>query len=109
MGLINETLKEKAAIKSLVESWKDRLNLVSTKVENFNYEKKIALAKLLENTQSFLNHQLNESRATQSSSVGQFKRFALDALTVAIPTLIAFDIVSVQPISNRVGKQQSAA
>lgn len=103
MSLITETLKEKAAIKSLVESWKDRLAAVEKVTENFNYEKKIALAKLLENTQSYLNHHLMESRATQSSNIGQFKRFALDALTVAIPSLIAFDLVSVQPISNRVG------
>lgn len=103
MSLITETLKEKAAIKTLVESWKDRLTAVEKVTENFNYEKRIALAKLLENTQSYLNHHLMESRATQSSNIGQFKRFALDALTVAIPSLIAFDLVSVQPISNRVG------
>ena len=103
MSLITETLQEKAAIKSLVESWKERLNAVAKVTENFNYEKKIALAKVLENTQSYLNHHLMESRATQSSNIGQFKRFALDALTVAIPNLIAFDLVSVQPISNRVG------
>lgn len=103
MGIISESMVEKMKIKSLCESWKDRLAAVAKVNENFTYEKKIALAKCLEQTQEYLNWRLTESKATQSSDIGQFKRFALDVLTVAVPNLIAFDLVSVQPISNRNG------
>ena len=103
MGIISESMVEKMKVKSLCESWKDRLSAVAKVNENFTYEKKIALAKCLEQTQEYLNWRLTESKATQSSDIGQFKRFALDVLTVAVPNLIAFDLVSVQPISNRNG------
>lgn len=88
----------------LCEKWAKRINLVESALNEgqaMPLEKKAALAKILENTQSFLKYQLQE--ATQSGDIGQYKRFALDIVTAVIPNLIAYDIVSVQPISNRHG------
>lgn len=87
-----------AKTKLLMEKWANRINAVETNLgESLGLEKKACLAKVLENTKSYL------SEAVQSSDIGQFKRYALDIVSAIIPNSIAFDLVSVQPIENRVG------
>lgn len=90
--------------KRLCERWANRITLVQEKYFNGNdmgLERKAALAKQLENTQKFIKYQLSEG--IQSSDIGQYKRFALDMVTAVVSNLIAPEIVSVQPIDNRVG------
>lgn len=88
--------------KILCEKWSKRIDIVEqVKGTSLDLSRKAALAKILENTEGFIRYQLNE--ATQSSDIGQYKRFALDIITAAMPNLIAYDVVSVQPIENRTG------
>lgn len=96
--------------KRLCERWANRISLVESKYfegRDMGLERKAALAKQLENTQKFIKYQLAEG--VQSADIGQYKRFALDMVTAVVSNLIAPEIVSVQPIDNRVGKLQSAA
>lgn len=90
--------------KRLCERWANRISLVQEKYfkgEDMGLERKAALAKQLENTQKFIKYQLSEG--IQSVDIGQYKRFALDMVTAVVSNLIAPEIVSVQPIDNRVG------
>jgi len=99
----NYTL-DKAKTKILTERWAKHINIVESKLmkgKDLSYDRKAALAKLLENTQQYIKHVVAEG--VQSSDIGQYKRFALDLVTTVVPNLIAYDIVSVQPIDNRVG------
>lgn len=63
--------------------------------KEFGLEKKVALAKLLENTNSLLE-------ATNSVNIPS-KTFFLDMITAVVPNLIASDIVSVQAMDNKAG------
>jgi hypothetical protein len=63
--------------------------------KEFCLEKKVALAKLLENTNSLLE-------ATNSVNIPS-KTFFLDMITAVVPNLIASDIVSVQAMDNKAG------
>lgn len=86
----------------LCEKWAKAITVVeNTTKEKLDLSRKAALAKILENTKQFIDYQINE--AVQSSDIGQYKRYALDIVMTVIPSLIAPDIVSVQPIDNRVG------
>lgn len=90
--------------KMLCERWKNRIAIVESTLnagETLSLDRKAALAKILENTQALINSRLCEG--VQSSDIGQYKRYALDIVTTVVPNLIAYDIVSVQPIENRVG------
>ena len=46
---------------------------------------------------------VDNSVGTQRSDMGLFKKFALNLTNVALPTLIAFDLVIVQPLSSMSG------
>lgn len=47
--------------------------------------KKIAVAKCLQNVNSFLNEAFDASVGTQRSDMGLFKKFCLNLTTVALP------------------------
>ena len=91
---------------NLLEAYKDRL-AVSEKVyakahngESMSNFKKIATAKCLENLNRFMNEAFANSTGTQRSDMGMFKKFTLNLTTVAIPNLIAYDLVIVYPMSS---------
>ena len=90
----------------LVKKWGNKLNEVNSILKEegqrpMNLEKQVALAKVLENTQNRINYELRES--TQNTMVGPYKRYALDIISSMVPNLIAFDLVNVQPIENKMG------
>ena len=64
---------------------------------------KLVVAKVLENTNRFLNEAFENSVGTQRSDMGAFKKFALNLTTVALPNLIANDLVIVHPMSSLSG------
>lgn len=84
----------------LISKYAKRIAMVE-KVQGkpMTFEKKVALAHCLENTQS----RIKAMEATNPAQIGQYKRYALDILTASVPNLIAFDVVAVQPMDNRVG------
>lgn len=65
--------------------------------------KKIAIARVLANTSEYLNEAFENSVGTQLSNMRTFKKFCLDLTTVALPNLIANDLVIVYPMKSRTG------
>jgi len=64
---------------------------------------KVLLARCLENTRSFLNEALDSSVGTQRSDLGLYKKFCTNLVNVAIPNLIASDLVITKPMSSMSG------
>ncbi len=94
---------------SLLESYKSRIAVAESfyaknnggaKLDN---QKKMAVARLLDNTQKYLNESFENSVGTQRADMGMWRKFCLNLTTVAVPSLIAFDLVMVQPISSMSG------
>lgn len=86
--------------KYLISKWGKRINLVEkAQGQVLSYEKRAALANALENTQD----RIYATEATNPGSIGQYKRYALDIVTATVPNLIAFDVMAVQSMDNRIG------
>lgn len=92
---------------TLVKKWGKKITevnslLMESQMPVLGLDKQVALAKLLNNAQDRLDYaKLNE--ATQNSMVGPYKKYALDIIAGMVPNLIAFDLVNVQPIENKMG------
>lgn len=77
--------------KSLFEAYKNRLavaNTVYSKAhngENMSPNRKLVTAKVLENTNKFLNEAFDNSVGTQRNDMGLFKKFTMNLTTVALP------------------------
>lgn len=97
------------ATKSLFEAYKNRLavaNTVHAKMhmgESMSNNKKLVTAKCLENVNRFMNEAFDASQGTQRADMGMFKKFAMNLTTVAVPNLIAHDLVIVHPMSSMSG------
>ena len=95
--------------KSLFEAYKNRLAVANTVYakahngENLSNHKKLVTAKVLENTNRMLNEAFENSTGTQMTNMGLWKKFCLNLTTVALPNLIAHDLVIVQPMSSMSG------
>jgi len=95
--------------KSLFEAYKNRLAVADTvhaklnNGEKMSNNKKLVVAKCLENTNKFMNEAFDNSVATQRADMGMFKKFCLNLTTVALPNLIAHDLVIVHPMSSMSG------
>ena len=95
--------------KSLFEAYKNRLavaNAVYSKAHNgesMSNNRKLVTAKVLENTNRFLNEAFENSVGTQRADMNMYKKFALNLTTVALPNLIANDLVIVHPMSSMSG------
>lgn len=94
---------------NLLEAYAKRLSIsesvyskqhMGAKMDNY---KKLAVAKVLENTNKFLNEAFNSTVGTQRSDMGLFKKFCLNLTTVALPNLIAHDLVLVSPMASMTG------
>lgn len=72
---------------TLLETYKNRL-AISEKVysqatgEALPATKKLAVARLLDNTNKFLNEAFANSTGTQRSDLGEFKKFCMNLVTV---------------------------
>lgn len=91
------------ATRSLFEAYKNRLAVAESvhkklhEGEGLSNNKKLVTAKILENVNRFMNEAFDASQGTQRSDMGMFKKFALNLTTVAVPNLIAHDLVIVHP------------
>lgn len=65
--------------------------------------KKIAIARVLANTSEYITEAFENSVGTQLANMKTFKKFCLDLTTVALPSLIANDLVIVYPLKSRTG------
>lgn len=70
---------------------------------SFAPNKKIALARVLANTSEYITEAFENSVGTQLSNMKTYKKFCLDLTTVALPSLIANDLVIVYPLKSRTG------
>jgi len=68
--------------------------------------KKIAIARVLANTSEFLNEAFANTTGTQLGNMSTYKKFCLDLTTVALPNLIANELVLVYPMKSRTGYVQ---
>lgn len=94
---------------NLLETYKQRL-AISEQVyakrhmnESMPSSKVLATAKCLDNITQFINEAFENSVGTQRSAMGEWKKFTLNLTTVAVPNLIAFDLVKVYPMSSITG------
>ena len=71
--------------------------------EKMDNNRKLTVAKVLSNTNNFLNEAFEQSVGTQRADMGLFKKFCLNLTTVALPNLIANDLVIVHPMSSMSG------
>lgn len=86
--------------KYLIGKWGKRIALAEkVQGKQMTYEKRAALANILENTAD----RIRITEATNPASIGQFKKYALDIITASVPNTIAFDLVGVQAMDNRSG------
>lgn len=84
----------------LIEKWSDRVGIVNeVNGKPMTHDQELVLAQCLENTQDAISM----LEATDARDTDGFKHFALDLVTAVVPNLVANDLVSVQPIDNRVG------
>jgi hypothetical protein len=94
---------------NIVEAFKKKL-AISEKVYEKEHggrplseSKKIAIARVLANTAEYITEAFENSVGTQLSNMKTFKKFCLDLTTVALPSLIANDLVIVYPMKSRTG------
>ena len=93
---------------TLLEAYSKRLAISESVYSKSHNEampshKKLVIAKCLDNTSKFMNEAFENSVGTQRANLGDFKKFTLNLVTVALPDLIAFDLVMVQPMSSMTG------
>lgn len=108
MATMNESVFNTPAAKRALKLHEARIaaaeNVRKKRGLDTNFEKKLATAVCLENTRRQIRAmEALSGSATQPSSVGQYKRFAMDMVATLVPNMIASDLVSVQAIDNRVG------
>ena len=94
---------------NIVEAYSKKLNIAEQVYANEHggraipQIKKIAIARVLANTSEYLNEAFENSMGTQLADMKTFKKFCLDLTTVALPSLIANDLVIVYPMKSRTG------
>ncbi len=92
----------------LTESWKEYINIVTDAAPRFPEDNRVKLAVLLENTKRLIDRAqysrtemaLNE---TTSADIAIFKKYAFELVTAVYSSLVAEEIVSVQPLQSKVG------
>lgn len=93
---------------NLLETYAKRLK-VSESVYNKEHNdtlsenKKMTIARVLANTSAYLQESFGQSVGTQRSDMGTYKKFCLDLTTVALPNLIANELVIVKPMTAMTG------
>ena len=94
---------------NLLETYKKRLT-VSEKLysdthmgESMDNNKKLLVAALLQNTQKFLGEALEASNGTQRADLGLYKKFCVNLVNVAVPTLVSTELVITYPMTSMSG------
>ena len=91
--------------KTLLEKYAPRIQVsesVYTKAtgNTMDNQRKATIAMVLDNETKFLNEAFSNSVGTQRADLGAWKKFCLNLTTVALPTLIAHDLVIVNPMAS---------
>ena len=94
---------------NLLEAYSKRIKLAESVYsqahggEKMDNNRKLALARCLNNINSFVNEAFENSTGTQRSDMGLWKKFCLNLTNVALPNLIANDLVIVHPMASMSG------
>ena len=94
---------------NIVEAFQNKLSISEKVYEKehggspLSENKRIAIARVLANTSEYITEAFENSVGTQLSNMKTFKKFCLDLTTVALPSLIANDLVIVYPMKSRTG------
>ena len=97
---------------NLLEAYGKRISLAErlysathegSKMDN---HRKLVLAQCLNTVNKYITEAFDNSTCTQRSAMGDWKRFCINLTNVAIPTLIAPDLVLVSPMSSYTGYKQ---
>lgn len=97
---------------SLVEAYKNRLTIAESVYKkehegaSLSESKKLIIAKVLNTTNKFLTESFEQAQGTQLSAMGDYKKFCLDLTNIALPNLIAMDLVMVSPMKTHTGYVQ---
>ena len=94
---------------TLLEKYKDRIRVaesVHAREHNgakMDTNKKLVLATCLNNISKFLNESFDAASGTQRADLGSYKKFCLNLTNIALPNLIAHDLVIVHPMTSMTG------
>lgn len=94
---------------NLLEAYSKRLSVAESVYSNshagakMDQHRKIVTAQMLKNLNSYLTEAFDNSVGVQKSDLGAFKKFSLNLTTVAVPSLIAHDLVITYPMTSRSG------
>lgn len=95
--------------KTLFEAYKGRLGVAEKRYAAshngapMDSHKKLLVASCLRNVDRFMNESFNNSVGTQRADLGMFKKFCMNLTNVAVPNLIANDLVITYPMSSLTG------
>ena len=106
-NIINEMQQIAPGSNLLLEKWGQQLGAINEAFDgNLDYVRQITTAMMMENAQNHVASIEAMNEGTQLADVGFFKKYGINLLAAAIPNLIAPDIVSMQPMLNRVGEMR---
>lgn len=89
----------------LEAKWKRNIAAVKQAMPTMSADRTLGLALVLENTERELNRALRKFEGTtQVPDVGPFRMHVYDLITAMYPTSIADELVSVQPLTQKVGQ-----
>ena len=94
---------------NLLEQYRGRLAVsesVYSKTHNgekMDNHRKLIIAKVLDNTSKFISEAFDAASGTQRSDLGLYKKFCLNLTNVALPNLIAPELVIVHPMASMSG------
>jgi hypothetical protein len=94
---------------NLLEAYSKRLNIAESfyagrhNGEKLSEQKKLVTAVCLNNVNKFLTEAFANSTGTQMSDMGQYKKFCMSLTNLAVPDLIVYDIMRVEPMTSMTG------
>ena len=94
---------------NLLEAYAKRLNIAEKfyagrhNGEVLSEQKKLVTAVCLNNVNRFLTEAFSNSVGTQMADMGQYKKFCLSLTNLAVPDLIVYDIMRVEPMTSMTG------
>lgn len=97
---------------NLVEKYAKRINIAESVYSGshngavMDSNRKLMVATALNNVNKFLNEAFSSADATQRSAMGDYKKFCLNLTNIALPNLIAPELVITHPMTSMTGYRQ---
>lgn len=94
---------------NLLEAYSKRLKIAESfyagrhNGEQLSDQKKLVTAVCLNNVNKFLTEAFANSTGTQMADMGQYKKFCMSLTNIAVPDLIIYDLMRVEPMTSMTG------